>query len=58
MQDLHDQYELPCADKIAYDTQKDAQAAATVARHWHGSKLYTYKCQYCALWHLATDYDK
>jgi hypothetical protein len=45
---------LPCADKLAFDTQKQAQAAATVALHQHGSKLRAYLCRYCGLWHLSS----
>jgi len=45
---------LPCADKIAFDDKKDAQAAATVARYNHGSKLHVYLCKYCGLWHIAS----
>jgi hypothetical protein len=45
---------LPCADKLAFDTQKQAQAAATVALHQYGSKLRAYQCRYCGLWHLSS----
>jgi hypothetical protein len=48
--------ELPCAHKLAFDTQKEAQAAATVAEHQHGTRLYVYQCRYCGLWHLSTSY--
>lgn len=46
---------LPCAEKIVFDTKKAAQTAATVAMFQHGTKLKPYKCQYCDLWHLASD---
>lgn len=46
--------ELPCADKLALDTKKQAEAAATVAEHQHGTKLAVYKCQHCSLWHLRS----
>ncbi|MDB5169744.1 MAG: hypothetical protein JWN82_140 [Candidatus Saccharibacteria bacterium] len=45
---------LPCAEKLAFDTARQAQAAATVALHQHGTKLQIYVCQHCALWHLAS----
>jgi hypothetical protein len=45
---------LPCTEKLAFDTQKQAQAAATVALHQHGIKLKTYVCRHCQLWHLAS----
>jgi hypothetical protein len=48
---------LPCSEKLAFDTKKDAQATATVARYRYGGKLKVYRCRYCNLWHLATDYD-
>lgn len=47
---------LPCADKLVFDTQKQAQAAATVAEYQHGTKLKTYQCRYCGLWHLSSSY--
>lgn len=53
---MQDEEVLPCADKIAFDTQKQAQTAATVAAHQHGSNLYPYQCRYCGLWHLSTNY--
>ncbi len=46
--------ELPCHDKIAFDTQEQAQAAATVAEYQHGTKLHVYLCRYCGLWHLSS----
>lgn len=45
---------LPCADKLAFDTPKQAQAAATVAAYQHGTKLTIYRCRHCGLWHLAS----
>lgn len=49
--------ELPCIDKANYATQKEADAAALVAKHQHGAKLKAYKCKHCGLWHLASDYS-
>lgn len=48
---------LPCEDKIAFDTRKAAQTAATVAAHQHGANLKTYLCRYCRLYHLSSNYD-
>lgn len=45
---------LPCAEKLAFDTQKQARAAAVVAELQHGTKLTTYRCIHCGLWHLAS----
>lgn len=47
-----------CAEKLAFDTQKEAWAAATVARFQHGGALLkVYKCKECDLWHLASNYQ-
>lgn len=45
---------LPCEGKLAFDSKKDALAAASVAEFRYGSKLKVYVCRYCGLWHLAT----
>lgn len=47
---------LPCADKLAFDTQKEAQASATVAEYRYGNKLKVYSCKHCGLWHLSSRY--
>ena len=44
----------PCNEKLAFDTQKQARAAAVVAEHQRGTKLRTYRCRHCGLWHLAS----
>jgi len=49
--------QLPCADKLAFDTKKEAQTAALVADFQHGAKVKAYMCRYCSLWHLATHYS-
>jgi hypothetical protein len=46
--------QLPCAHKIAFDTSKQAQAAALVANYQHGSELSVYLCSHCSLWHLSS----
>ncbi len=48
---------LACSDKLAFDTQKAADAAAVVADYQHGTKLKSYLCRYCNLWHLASRYE-
>lgn len=45
---------LPCADKLAFDTRKDAEATANVAHYRYGNKLKAYVCRYCNLWHLSS----
>ncbi len=45
---------LPCDNKLAFDTLRQAAAAANVAEYQHGSSLKPYYCQYCGLWHLAS----
>lgn len=47
---------MPCADKIAFDTKKQAQATATTAAYQHGSAVQVYLCKHCELWHLASLY--
>jgi len=52
---MNDDLVLPCDEKIAFDSKKAAQTAATVAEYQHGVKLKPYKCSHCNLWHLASD---
>jgi len=46
---------LACAEKLAFDTQKQAQTAATVAAYQHGTSLKAYRCTHCNLWHLSSN---
>lgn len=46
---------LPCADKLAFDSQKKALDQARVIKWQRGNKLKAYKCQYCELWHLSSN---
>ena len=46
---------LPCADKLAFDTKTEADGAAVTAEWKHATKLKTYKCRHCHLWHLASN---
>ncbi|MCA9348332.1 hypothetical protein KC867_02890 [Candidatus Saccharibacteria bacterium] len=48
---------LPCADKLTFDTRKLAQATATTSAYQNGGSVKPYKCSYCHLWHLSTDYE-
>jgi hypothetical protein len=45
---------LPCADKLAFETKKDAEATALAADWQHGTILKPYKCKHCGLWHLSS----
>ncbi|MCA9347739.1 hypothetical protein KC930_04140 [Candidatus Saccharibacteria bacterium] len=46
---------LPCSEKLAFSTSKEAKAAATVAYYQHGTKLKVYLCKHCGLWHLSSE---
>jgi len=46
--------DLPCAEKLAFDTKKEAQAAATTVEWQRDIKLKPYKCRHCGLWHLTS----
>lgn len=46
---------LPCAQKMAFDTEQQAAAAGTAAEWQHGGSLRAYLCRYCQLWHLSSD---
>jgi hypothetical protein len=46
--------ELPCKDKLVFDTKLQADATATVTRHYHGTVVRSYRCRYCQLWHLSS----
>lgn len=54
----NDEDVLPCSDKLAFDAKKDADASAAAIKYQRGTKLKSYKCKYCNLWHLASDYSK
>jgi cytochrome c5 len=45
---------LPCHDKLAFDTQRDAAASANVAEYRYGNTMHIYVCRYCHLWHLSS----
>lgn len=46
---------LPCAEKMAFDTQQEANAAGIAAEWQHGGALHSYRCRHCQLWHLSSD---
>lgn len=47
--------ELPCQDKLAFDTKQQAEAAANVAHYRYGGKMHVYLCRHCKLWHLSSN---
>lgn len=47
--------ELPCNEKLSFESTEAAEGAAVYATHRHGIKLKVYKCKFCDLWHLASD---
>jgi hypothetical protein len=49
-----EQIELPCKDKLAFDTLKQAEAAVNVAAFQRGIKLKPYFCRHCDLWHMSS----
>lgn len=48
---------LPCANKMTFDTSKEAMASVTTAQWRHGGSLKAYRCKYCLLWHIASNYE-
>lgn len=53
-----EQSEPSCKEKLAFDNKEQAEGAAVYIKHLHGTRLKTYKCKNCTLWHLATDNKK
>lgn len=53
-----EEQKLPCHEKVVFDTQQEAAAAGLAADWQHGATLKAYRCRYCNLWHLASNYDK
>lgn len=45
---------LPCADKMVFDTFKEAEATGLAADWQHGASLKAYKCRHCQLYHLSS----
>lgn len=46
---------LPCDNKLIFDSERLARAAATVAEYQHGASLRPYMCKHCGLWHLSSN---
>lgn len=51
---MDDNEPLPCADKLAFDSEKEALDQARVIKWRRDTKLRAYKCRYCQLWHLSS----
>jgi hypothetical protein len=45
---------LACADKLVFDTKKEAETARITADWQHGVTLKAYQCKDCQLWHLSS----
>jgi hypothetical protein len=45
---------MPCAEKMVFDSQKQAQSTALAADWQHGASLKAYQCRHCHLWHLSS----
>ncbi len=46
---------LPCADKLTFDSQKEALDQARVIKWQRDTELKVYRCRYCGLWHLSSN---
>lgn len=53
---MDERIELPCEQKMTFDTQEEAENTALAADWQHGTKLKAYQCRHCGLWHLASYY--
>lgn len=49
---------LPCAEKLAFDTQREANAVIHTIVFKYDTPMHSYYCQYCALWHLSSGRDE
>jgi len=49
-----EQDKLPCAGKMVFDNEKEAEAAMLTVEWQHGNQLKVYRCQHCKLWHLSS----
>ncbi len=50
--------ERKCANKMAFDTNAEAQTAVTVTEYQRGNTLKVYRCRDCQLWHLSSKYTE
>jgi hypothetical protein len=55
--DYNDPAELPCKDKLVFDSKTAADTAANVAQFQRGIALKAYRCRHCGLWHLSSQPD-
>ena len=53
--EVEDSDALPCADKMVFDTQEEAEAVGVAAEWQYGGALKAYQCRYCGLWHLSSN---
>lgn len=53
-EDDHPADELPCKDKLAFDTKPQADGAAVAVKYQHGATVHSYLCRHCGLWHLSS----
>jgi hypothetical protein len=49
-----DQDQLPCSDKLSFDSKLQADATANIVSYRYGSSVYPYVCNDCGLWHLSS----
>lgn len=56
-QNMNEDKQLPCTEKLVFDTEKQATGAAVAVGYQRGTKLKAYKCKHCGLWHLASHYQ-
>jgi hypothetical protein len=45
-----------CSDKMTFDSKVEAENTSTVTEYQRGTKLKAYKCRYCSLWHLSSNF--
>jgi hypothetical protein len=46
--------QLPCADKLAFDTRDQAAVSVNVTQYQRGLTVRPYRCRHCGLWHLTS----
>ncbi len=47
--------ELPCIEKLVFDSKDEAEAMATTLHWQRGEVLKAYRCKHCQLWHLSSN---
>ena len=53
---LPDAVTCPFTLKVTYDTHAAALQARARHRHGRGESLNAYRCEFCDLWHLGTNF--